>query len=62
MHSQRLYTDRMNPLPAVPSPGKTPKERFDNALRKALSVSKADLPKHQPVHRLTTKPKATRDR
>ena len=52
----------MNPLPAVPSPGKTPKERFDNALRKALSVSKADLPKHQPVHRLTTKPKATRDR
>ena len=55
------YTDPMRKSPPTAAvPGKTPKERFDNALRKALSVSKADLPKHQPVHRLTAKPKPTR--
>ncbi|HVA62561.1 MAG TPA: hypothetical protein VNF74_02465 [Terriglobales bacterium] len=44
------------PLPPPEVHGKTAAERFDNALRKALSVSKADLPKHRPIHRPTTKP------
>jgi len=31
------------PLPPVPVPGKTEFERFDNAVRKVLSVSKEEL-------------------
>jgi len=33
----------MKPLPAPNVPGKTEFERFDNALRQVLSVSKEDL-------------------
>jgi hypothetical protein len=33
----------MKPLPAPDVPGNTDAERFDNALRKILTVSKADL-------------------
>jgi len=33
----------MKPLPAPNVPGKTEYERFDNALRQVLSVSKEDL-------------------
>jgi hypothetical protein len=33
----------MKPLPAPEVPGKTEFERFDNAMRKILSVSKEDL-------------------
>lgn len=34
---------QMKPAPAPKVPGKTEAERFDNALRKVLTVSKADL-------------------
>jgi hypothetical protein len=33
----------MKPLPAPPIPGKTEFERFDNAVRKVLTVSKEEL-------------------
>jgi len=33
----------MNPLPAPNVPGKTEFERFDNAVRQVLSVSKEEL-------------------
>jgi len=33
----------MKPLPAPHVPGKTEFERFDNAMRQVLSVSKAEL-------------------
>ena len=33
----------MKPLPAPNVPGKTEFERFDNAVRQVLTVSKADL-------------------
>ena len=33
----------MKPLPAPEVPGNTDAERFDNAVRKMLTVSKADL-------------------
>jgi hypothetical protein len=33
----------MKPLPAPDVPGNTDAERFDNAFRKILTVSKADL-------------------
>lgn len=33
----------MKPLPAPEVPGKSEFERFDNAVRQILSVSKADL-------------------
>jgi hypothetical protein len=34
---------RMKPLPAPEVPGKTEFERFDNAMRQVLSVSKEEL-------------------
>jgi len=37
----------MKPLPAPHVPGKTEFERFDNAMRKVLSVSKEDLLKQE---------------
>jgi len=56
MMLRRILTLMRKPLPPPEVHGKTAAERFDNALRKALSVSKADLPKHRPIHRPTTKP------
>ncbi len=37
----------MKPSPVPQIPGKTEAERFDNALRKVLSVSKDDLLKRE---------------
>ncbi|HYU45771.1 MAG TPA: hypothetical protein VEK84_06290 [Terriglobales bacterium] len=37
----------MKPLPAPNVPGKTDFERFDNAMRQVLTVSKADLLKRE---------------
>lgn len=37
----------MKPLPAPNVPGKTEAERFNNALRQVLSVSKGDLLKKE---------------
>jgi hypothetical protein len=37
----------MKPLPAPPVPGNTEAERMDNAVRKFLSVSKADYLKEE---------------
>jgi hypothetical protein len=37
----------MKPLPAPHVPGKTDFERFDNAVRQVLSVSKAELLKRE---------------
>ena len=37
----------MKPLPAPQVPGKTEFERFDNALRQILSVSKEELLKRE---------------
>ncbi len=38
------YTEAMKPLPPAPEvPGKTEFERFDNAVRQILTVSKNDL-------------------
>jgi hypothetical protein len=37
----------MKPLPAPDVPGKTEFERFDNAMRQILTVSKADLLKKE---------------
>jgi hypothetical protein len=37
----------MNPLPAPKVPGKSEFERFDNAMRQVLSVSKEELLKRE---------------
>jgi hypothetical protein len=37
----------MKPLPAPPVPGKTEFERFDNAVRQVLTVSKEELLKRE---------------
>jgi hypothetical protein len=37
----------MKPLPPPPVPGKTESERFDNAVRQVLSVSKEELLKRE---------------
>ena len=42
-----LYNAHMKPLPAPNVPGKTESERFDNALRQVLSVSKEELLKRE---------------
>jgi hypothetical protein len=41
----------MNPLPAPNVPGKTEFERFDNAVRQVLSVSKEELLKREERER-----------
>ena len=46
----------MKPLPAPDVPGNTPWERFDNAMRKVLSVSK------EAVRKEETKEKQSRAR
>jgi hypothetical protein len=42
-----LYNRRMKPLPAPNVPGKTEFERFDNAVRQVLTVSKEELLKRE---------------
>jgi hypothetical protein len=41
------YNQRMKPLPPPDVPGKTEFERFDNAMRQVLSVSKEELLKRE---------------
>src|SRR5947207_2217432 len=47
----------MKPLPAPHVPGKTEFERFDNAIRKVLSVSKEELLKREAPQKRTWKRK-----
>lgn len=42
----------MKPLPAPNVPGKTEFERFDNAMRQVLSVSKVELLKREEQEKL----------
>jgi hypothetical protein len=41
----------MKPLPAPQVPGKTEFERFDNALRRVLAVSKEELLKRESLEK-----------
>jgi hypothetical protein len=41
----------VNPLPAPKVPGKTEFERFDNAMRQVLAVSKEELLKREAQYR-----------
>ena len=50
-----LIIGRMKPLPAPAIPGKTEFERFDNAMRQVLTVSKADLLKREAREKRTHK-------
>ncbi len=43
----RYTTNKMKPEPAPHVPGATPWEKFDNALRRVLSVSKEELLKRE---------------
>ena len=43
----------MKPLPAPNVPGKTEFERFDNAVRQILTVSKTDLLKREAEEKRT---------
>jgi len=43
----------MNPLPAPKVPGKTEFERFDNAVRQVLTVSKEELLKREAREKKT---------
>jgi hypothetical protein len=43
----------MKPLPAPDIPGKTEFERFDNAVRQVLTVSKAELLKREAQEKKT---------
>jgi hypothetical protein len=50
----------MKPLPAPSVPGKTEAERFDNAVRKALTVSKEEMqPREAEWQRTHTAKKQT---
>jgi hypothetical protein len=52
----------MEPLPAAPHvPGKTEFERFDSAVRKALTVSKEDLFRREKLAK-QSRPKPSRNR
>jgi hypothetical protein len=50
----------MKPAPAPNVPGNTEAERMDNALRKILTVSKADLLKEEAKWKLARKKRATK--
>jgi hypothetical protein len=52
------YNGRVNPLPAPNVPGKTDFERFDNAMRQVLTVSKTELLKRE--EREKSKPEVKR--
>lgn len=45
----------MKPLPAPNVPGKTEFERFDNAVRQILTVSKADVLRRESEEKQTRK-------
>lgn len=45
------YNQRVKPLPAPNIPGKTEFERFDNAMRQVLSVSKEELLKREAQYK-----------
>lgn len=45
----------MKPLPAPNVPGKTEFERFDNAMRQVLTVSKSELLKREAREKRTHK-------
>ena len=48
---QQEYNLRMKPLPPPNVPGKTEFERFDNAVRRVLTVSKSELLKREAEER-----------
>jgi hypothetical protein len=50
----------MKPLPAANVPGKTEFERFDNAMRKVLSVSKEELLKREAQEQRTKEHRKSR--
>jgi hypothetical protein len=54
------WSVRMKPLPAPKVPGKTEFERFDNAVRQILTVSKQDVLRREAEQKQTHKPKAKR--
>jgi hypothetical protein len=47
----------MKPLPAPHVPGKTEFERFDNAVRQVLTVSKDELLRREAEQKRTREPK-----
>jgi hypothetical protein len=57
------YHSAMKPLPAPPVPGKTEAQRFDNAVRKAFTVSKEEMQRRETEWQKTqAKDKAARGR
>jgi hypothetical protein len=52
----------MKPLPAPHVPGKTEYERFDNALRQILTVSKTDLLRREAEEKRTKERKKAKKR
>jgi hypothetical protein len=50
----------MKPLPAPQVPGKTDFERFDNAVRQVLTVSKTELLRREEKEKKTRKTKRRR--
>ncbi len=50
----------MKPLPAPNVPGKTEFERFDNAVRQILTVSKTDVLRREVEEKQPQKPKTKR--
>jgi hypothetical protein len=48
----------MKPLPVPHVPGKTEFERFDNAIRQVLTVSKEELLNREAAEKKTTEGKA----
>jgi hypothetical protein len=48
-----VYNHYMKPLPAPNVPGKTEFERFDNAVRQVLTVSKEELLKREAQEKKT---------
>jgi hypothetical protein len=51
------YNGLMRPLPAPHVPGKTEYERFDNAMREVLTVSKEELLKREAEAKEAREPK-----
>jgi hypothetical protein len=51
------YNQVVKPLPAPHVPGKTEFERFDNAMRQVLSVSKEELLKREARQKKKRRPK-----
>ncbi len=51
----------MKPLPAPAVPGKTDFERFDNAVRQVLTVSKTELLRREEDEKKKPAPKNTQE-